>query len=110
MRTGRGILLAVLLCGFLPVVSSAQLITIGFTGTIIRADDLRNVFGGQIHLNDTITGTYSYNTSTPDSNPSDMSIGDYWHYTAPYGISVYIGDLVFKTNSNNVQFLVEIVK
>lgn len=100
---------ALLLCGFLPAVSSGELITIGLTGTIIRADDPQNVFGGQIQIDDTITATYSYESSTLDSNPSDPCVGDYWHYTAPYGISVHIGDLVFETNPNNVQFIVEIV-
>jgi hypothetical protein len=107
-RTGVAALWAVLLCGFLPAVSYSQQITIGLTGKIIRADDPCNFFGGQIQLNDTITGIYSYDTLCLDSNP-DPAVGDYWHYTAPYGMSVNIGTFVFETNSNDVRFLVEIV-
>ena len=102
-------ILAVLLCGFLPTVSYGEPITIGLNGRVDVVDDPQNYFGGQIHRNDTVTGTYRYESTTQDSNPSDPAIGDYWHYTAPYGISVHIGDFVFETNENNVRFLVEIV-
>ena len=103
------IILAVLVYGFLPAVSRGEPITIGLTGKVSIINDLSNRFGGQIHLKDKVTATYSYESTTLDSNPSDPAIGDYWHYTAPYGISVHIGDFVFETNENNVRFLVEIV-
>ena len=103
------IVFAVLLCGFLPTVSSGELITIGLTGKITRADSTQSLFGGQIKIGDPVTAVYSYNSSTLDSNPSDPCVGDYWHYTAPYGISVQIGSFVFETNENNVRFLVEVV-
>ena len=106
MKKKLGILTAILLCCIcLPV--RADLITIGITGKISYVDDPQNVFGEQININDTITGTYTYDTSTLDSNP-DPAIGDYWNYTTPCGFSVNIGNLVFESNSNDVKLIVEI--
>lgn len=101
-------ILAVLLCGFLPAVSYGELITIGLTGRVDVADDPHNYFGGQIQVDDTVTGTYTYDTSVLDSEPCDPSIGAYWYYNAPCGVSVSIGSFNFKTDPNNVQFSVGI--
>ncbi|MGA2916207.1 MAG: PEP-CTERM sorting domain-containing protein [Sedimentisphaerales bacterium] len=101
------VLAAILLCCIcLPV--QADLITIGLTGKIIRADDPQNVFGGQIQWGDTVTGTYTYDTSTPDSEPLDPSAGVYWHYNTPCGVSVTINNFIFQTNPNNIRFKVGI--
>src|SRR5262249_34859822 len=52
------------------------------------------------------TGSYTFNASTPDTNPV-AQVGDYSHTTAPYGVSITIGSHVFRTNPSNVNFLVE---
>ncbi len=108
MKKIAGAFFAILLCGFLPAVSSGQLITIGITGNVSSVYDPHNIFGGQIHSNDTITGTYTYDTSTPDSNPSNPSLGRYWHYSQPCGVSVNINSFNFRTDPDNVNFLLGI--
>jgi hypothetical protein len=100
---------AVLLCGFLPAVSSGDLITIGLTGNVSQIDDQYNFFGGQIQIDDTVTGTYTYDTSVLDSEPCDPSRGRYWHYSPPCGVSVSINGFNFRTDPNNVRFLFGIV-
>jgi hypothetical protein len=109
MKTGMGILVlaATLLC-FVCLPVRANLITIGLTGTVYSVGDPCNVFGGQIHINDTLTGTYTYDTSTPDSNPSNPAVGDYYHYSAPCGVSVTINGFNFRTDPNNIEFEVYI--
>ncbi len=89
----------------MPAVSSGQLITIGFTGNVSSVYDPHNIFGGQTHGE--ATGTYTYDTSTPDSNPSNSS-GSYWHYNSPCGVSVSINGFNFQTNPDSVQFLLGI--
>jgi hypothetical protein len=100
------VLLATLLCGFLPAVSSGDLITIGLTGRVDVVGDPQNYFGGQIQINDMVTGTYTYDTSVLDSEPCDPSVGAYWHYNSPCGVSVFISGFNFGTDPNNVRFSV----
>jgi hypothetical protein len=55
-----------------------------------------------------ITGTYTYSLTTPDSNPL-IEVADYWHYTAPYGIALDMGDFDTGTDPAQVQFGMELV-
>ncbi|HEU5099806.1 MAG TPA: hypothetical protein VFU22_12335, partial [Roseiflexaceae bacterium] len=85
-----------------------NLITIAITATVAVVDDHANLLGGAIQPGDTVTGTYTYNAATSDTNASP-NVGDYWHTTAPYGISLKVGGRVFETDPQNVSFLVEVV-
>jgi hypothetical protein len=86
----------------------AELITIDLTAEVTYVDDLADLLGGKIAVGDIITGSYSYDSDTLDTNPIE-TVGDYWHYTPPYGISLSVGGFVFQTDPDNVDFLVEIV-
>ena len=55
------------------------------------------------------TGYYTYNLATPEYERPCLSVGDYHHSSAPYGVTVTIGSRTFKTNPANVNFLVELV-
>jgi hypothetical protein len=72
--------------------------------------DDKNFLQGKIHLNDTITGSYIYESTTGDTNPdpTDTTVGDYWHDITPAGISLSTGGFEFKTDTANVNFLVSI--
>ena len=61
-----------------------------------------------MNVGDTITGKYVYNLLGKDSN-LDKTVGDYQHDTGTYGIALQTGNLVFRTDPNNVNFLVELV-
>jgi len=63
---------------------------------------------GQISVGDIITGHYTYESTTPDTNPSDQ-VGDYWHYSSPYGVFLSVGGFDFQTILSNVNFVVEII-
>jgi hypothetical protein len=83
-------------------------ISIDITATVVSVRDDENVFDGAINIGDLITGTYLYESTTVDSNPLD-TVGDYWHDTSPYGITLNTGGFVFQTDPDNVAFLVEMV-
>ncbi len=92
----------------LPNAGETSPITVAITGTVRSVDDFPGVLGGAINPGDTITGFYTYDSATPDSNSLE-TVGDYWHTTAPFGISLTVAGLTFQTDPNNVSFLVEIV-
>ena len=85
-----------------------EIIMIGLTGEIDYLDDPDGILQERLELGDVMTGSYTYNSDTPDTNPSS-SIGDYWHYSPPYGIRLTAGGFVFQTDPDNVEFVIAIV-
>jgi hypothetical protein len=83
-------------------------ITINITAQVETVDDPDNILGGAINVGDIITGTYTYNPATADSNALP-TVGDYRHTSSPCGITVNAGGFVFQTDPSNIDFLVEIV-
>ena len=88
--------------------TEAEPISIAITAQVRSVDDSSGVLGGAILVGDAITGTYTYESTTPDGNTLP-TVGDYRHTTAPFGITLDVGGLTFKTDPNQVDFLVEIV-
>jgi len=86
----------------------ADLIIIGITAEVVTVLDPAGWLEGNVDVNDIITGTYTYDLSTPDSNPLS-TVGDYEHFDPPCGISLTVGGFDFTTDPNNVNFLVEIL-
>jgi hypothetical protein len=98
----RSVLAALLLW---PVSGWAQDLTVQFSGTITEVDGLSfpDVVAGT-----PFTGSYTINLSTPDTNSMEQ-VGDYYHTSAPYGVTVTIGNRTFRTDPSNVSFLFELV-
>jgi hypothetical protein len=70
--------------------------------------DPRGYFDGKIKVGDIIIGTYTYESTTPDSSPLDPVQGNYWHYGPPAGISFTVGGFNFITDPFNIAFAVSI--
>jgi hypothetical protein len=104
----RGLCAAIALLLILPAICKAELITLAVTGEVSFVDDYINVFGGSIGSGDLITGTYTYDPATQDSEPSDPAVGLYHHNTAPAGISLTIGGFTFTTDPSSVNFDIRI--
>ena len=85
----------------------AEIIAINLTAEITGLEDPCALLNGQLAAGDIITGSYTYNSDTPDTNPLS-TVGDYWHYSAPYGIVLSAGGFVFQTDPDNVTFHVGI--
>ena len=88
--------------------AKAEMVEISITATVNYLMDSKNYLEGKVHLGDTITGSYKYESTTEDSSPSDPTQGNYWHYLAPAGISLSVGGFNFTTNPDIVNFLVSI--
>jgi hypothetical protein len=98
---------AVLLVGVQSIF--AYPVTIYIEASIDTVEDYGNYLEGQINPGDIITGYYTYESTTPDSSPSDLVVGHYYHYIPPAGISLIVNNFEFKTDPTNVDFLVGIV-
>jgi hypothetical protein len=83
-------------------------ITISLSAKVTSVSDPANLLNGAVQVGHTITGKYVYNVLTKDTNP-DITVGDYQHNNEAYGITLNAGNLIFKTDPNNVNFLVELV-
>ncbi|MCX5638761.1 MAG: PEP-CTERM sorting domain-containing protein [Planctomycetota bacterium] len=84
------------------------MITIQIEGVVDSVWDAGNYLEGKVKVGDIITGTYVYDSDTPDSNPSAIG-GRYEHHTPPHGIFLSVGGFDFQTDLTSVDFLVEII-
>jgi len=109
MRTNTlktAIILTVLAVAALP--AQATLITIQIEAVVDSVEDDDNYLEGQINPGDIITGYYTYESTTSDTNPS-VYVGDYEHYISPCGIFLSVGGFEFETDLTNVDFVLEVV-
>jgi len=89
--------------------TQAALIEIAITAEVTDVDDPGSLLEGNVNVGDTITGSYKYDSDTPDSSPIDPVVGFYWHYSAPHGITLNVGSLIFQSNPADVEFLINII-
>jgi hypothetical protein len=89
--------------------AQAELITIAITGVVDGFGDNGNYLEGKVHVGDAITGTYTYESTIPDSDPyDDPAVGFYCNYGSPCGVSLTVDGFNFKTDPANTKFLIEI--
>jgi hypothetical protein len=101
------VLCAVLVGGVLST-AYAKTVTIAITAQVASVDDSSNILNGEVQVGQIITGHYVYESTTADTNALPQ-VGDYWHTVSPYGIVLNMGQRVFKTDPDNVSFLMEMV-
>jgi len=99
-----------ILCGlvFSPTPTEGTLITIEIEAVVDSVWDEANYLEGGISPGDTITGTYTYDLLTADSEPLGYG-GLYEHDNPPAGISLHGGGFDFRTDPDNVDFVVAIL-
>lgn len=103
-------LTVVLSCALsLTLAKQADAYTFDFSGNVTQLYDNFNELGGAINVGDTMVGSFSYDLGAPDTNFPSIIVGDYWHYSIPYGITVNINGNTFQTDPSNVSFLAETV-
>lgn len=83
-------------------------VTIELVAIIASVSDSDNLLGGNVEVGDLITGTYTYDPTTVDESTL-ATVGDYRHDSSPYGIFLDINGYEFKTDLNDVDFLVELL-
>ena len=87
---------------------SPGIITIKIDAQVTSVYDPNNNLGGAIQVNDSITGKYTYDSGTPDSDP-DPNIGHYGYNSSTFGIELEAGGFVFETDPSNVDFRISII-
>ncbi|MHC4333594.1 MAG: PEP-CTERM sorting domain-containing protein [Planctomycetota bacterium] len=109
MKRGTMLLIAAGVCSlaFQGQRADATLITIAIEAEVDYVEDLGSYLEGRINPGDIITGTYTYDSTTPDTNPSAY-VGDYEHRAAPAGISLTVGGFNFASDPTNVYFLLSV--
>ncbi len=100
---------ALIFCTVGPVESThAAPITIGIEARVSLINDDDTLLEGKVNVNDIITGSYTYDTDTPDTNPAS-DVGDYLHYSPPCGVLLMVGGFTFMSDPSNTIFGVEVV-
>ena len=104
MRKIRFIVLSVFAIAFFlfPCICYSRVITVEYTAEVTEVYNVTNVLGGEINVGDTITGTYSYDTT-------GYTLENYYKYTftSPLaGISAQINNFEFKPDPNNTDLFI----
>jgi hypothetical protein len=84
---------------------SGDLIGVKIVGKIYEVTDNYNLLGGAIKVNDAVKGKYVYNIKANDTNP-DSIMGYYIYNSSPCGMEVTIGNFIFKTDPNHLNFMI----
>jgi hypothetical protein len=88
----------------------AEVVTIHLTAEVTYLNDPSGLLDGKINVSDTITGSYIYDSSTPDTDVLNLdTIGHYQHSSSPFGVSLSVGGFTFQTDQDNVDFLFTII-
>ena len=90
------------MCG----VATGAPVGIELTATITGVDDPDGLLGDGLHVGDTVTAKYVYDSATPDTGSIYQS--RYEHDAGPYGVVVRAGGMVFQTDPAHVAFSVGI--
>ena len=105
----RGII-TIMICAlsFWVLPAKAALVTIQISAEV---DDVADPFGyleGKVEVGGIITGTYTYDLLTLDSNPSPQG-ADYVYRNEPSGIFLTVGGFEFKSDPLTLDFVIEII-
>ncbi len=91
-----------------PATASCARVRIDIIATVSLVDDPDNLLNNAVSPGDTVTGTYTYDSTAVDSNPLEQ-VGDYHYTAASNGIRLNVNGLTFATDPAGVDFLIELV-
>ncbi|MFC4309131.1 hypothetical protein ACFPN2_08575 [Steroidobacter flavus] len=74
----------------------AEVVRVKVVARVINAVDMQGLFNGKIVQGSRLTGTYVYNTNTPDLSP-DPSVGNYRPYANEARVRFATGGFVFES-------------
>lgn len=90
------------------VSNPADVLNFKFTGRVTSYDNQDSELDDSVRQGAPITGFYTFKNNVTDTN-SDPTVGDYEYSTPESGMVVKIGNYIFRTNPEHVNFLIEIV-
>lgn len=102
------ILGAALLAASFAMPSQAAPVCVNISAKVTMIQDFNGILTGKVKVGDKVTGSYTYDSATPNSSTTP-TLGSYLDTSAAAGIILKTGNLVFRTNPDNVNFLVQII-
>lgn len=81
--------------------ASAKILTVNVTAHVVRVDDAGNVLGGGVAIGDTASGSYSYETTVPNSDTyprSGEDSGQYMQSPTQGSASLNVGPYTFASD------------
>jgi hypothetical protein len=83
----------------------SNMVTFNVSATVREINDYNNILGNTIHVGDPISGSYTFNTNTPDSDPTP-EYGFYEHTpgSGNFGFDITIANTNLKTNTSTDNF------
>lgn len=76
---------------------SAGNITFRLSGVIDEVNNANGLLDSSVQVGNPFSGSYTFNSTAPDSNPSSSS-GDYDFHGDPFGIALSFGNYAFQSN------------
>jgi hypothetical protein len=107
LTIGVSLLVAGLLAPLSTAAAKPKSVTINLTAVVDRVDNADGVPLGNIEPGATITGSYTYNPETKDTDQSRES-GAYQHNQPPYGIQLNMGSFSVVPEPGGVDFQIGI--
>jgi len=82
-------------------------VTFNVTAQVREIYDYDNVLGSTVNIGDSVTGSYTFNTNTPDMDPAP-EYGRFEHVpgTGNYGFNISVANFNLKTDPNNDMFAI----
>lgn len=88
-----GLLLSALVSG--P--AAAEVVRMRVTARVATVDDPSGRLAGRVVVGQRLTGTYVYNTNTPNVSPDPQVLGEYYPYANEARMRFAVGSLVFES-------------
>lgn len=86
-------------CFAISAPAFAARITVELTGHVIEVDDPSNLLGGQVSINQSASGSYSYDTTVIDGCTWSFESGCYAQGPAQGSLAVAVGALAFESDA-----------
>lgn len=98
-------LASALLAACVATTAHAEQAAIAVTGQVKSVTGNSGLINASVHVGDTVTGYYVFDTATPDGNASPLQ-GVYAHNAPEHGMVVEIGGLQFASDPAAVDFTI----
>jgi hypothetical protein len=83
-------------------------LTVQMTGRVVTVNDPSNLLGSKVNLGQTVTGSYSYETTVPDQAPANPELGIYKPASGQGNISLSVGPYTFDSDPVALPWIYEV--
>jgi hypothetical protein len=97
MKKAALLLSGLLLSAFVAVPAVAEVVRVRVTARVSNTYDPNGLLAGKVAVGQRVTGTYVYNTNTPNTSPYPDINGEYRPYANEARMRVAVGGLVFES-------------